>query len=63
MANANNIVFYFRNYDELEAFANAHPELWINVLGTTAKGWYKALVSRTTDNGGESNNDIPIPVV
>lgn len=43
---AANVVFYFRDYDELEAFASSHPELWVNVLGTTQKGWFKALVSK-----------------
>lgn len=58
---ANNVVFYFKNFDELEAFASNHQELWINVLGVTAKGWYKALVSRIETNGEQ--NDIPVPVV
>lgn len=58
---AANVVFYFKNFDELESFANAHPELWVNVLGVTAKGWYKALVSRVEQtNGNESVNDIPV---
>lgn len=59
MANTNNIVFYFKNYDELEAFASSHPELWVNVLGTTQKGWFKALVSRIEN----SNAEQVIPVV
>lgn len=59
---AANVVFYFKSFDELENFANSHPELWINVLGLTAKGWYKALVSRVENqtNGNESVNDIPV---
>lgn len=55
MANANNVVFYFKNFDELEAFAFNHQELWINVLGTTTKGWLKALVSRNEPNNSESD--------
>ena len=56
---AANVVFYFKSFDELEAFAEAHPELWINVLGLTAKGWYKALVSKV-----EANNSVePEPTV
>lgn len=58
---ANNVVFYFKSFNELENFANAHPELWVNVLGLTAKGWFKALVSRIEpNNNGEPNNDIPV---
>ena len=53
---AANVVFYFKSFDELEAFAGAHPELWVNVLGLTAKGWYKAKV--------EVNNSVePEPTV
>lgn len=59
---SNNVVFYFKNFDELESFASNHPELWVNVLGTTAKGWYKALVSRIETNG-ENNDGIPVPTM
>lgn len=57
---AANVVFYFKNFDELESFANAHPELWVNVLGTTQKGWYKALVSKVEANSVEPE---PVPAV
>lgn len=56
---AANVVFYFKNFDELESFANSHPELWVNVLGLTAKGWYKALVSRIEANSVEPEPTVP----
>lgn len=58
---AANVVFYFKSFDELETFATNHPELWVNVLGITAKGWYKALVSKVETNTSEVNTgDIPV---
>ena len=56
---ANNVVFYFKSFDELESFATNHPELWVNVLGLTQKGWYKALVSRVEANSVEPEPTVP----